>query len=264
MLHRMRAAWLRVGPFAAVLSFVGLGARGVEVTTLPPPTGAGIERGVAVLRCSTDVRGVYWESRGAVLDVAADSRVDVVLTTGHGLPAGTETVRRDCRAIARGRPYSVEAAWRASTVEGDWAHDWAVLITRRLGDNIRRLRPAFVTPEALARLVADRAPVRVVLRYADEEESDCRLEPSSFTRPPLVSNSCVSHPGVSGTPLIAMIGQEPVVIATQVGSRLEWDGARFTSASIARVLDTDVAIAIEAAAARARADTAHRPLDRAR
>lgn len=264
MLRRMRAAWLRVGPFAAAVTCVALHARGVEVTTLPPPSGSGIERGVAVLRCSTDIRGVYWESRGAVLDVARDSRLDVVLTTGHGLPVKAETVLRDCRAIARGKPYSVEAVWRTSTVEDDWPHDWAVLLTRRLGDNIRRLRPGLMTPDGLARLVAARVPVRLVLRYGDDEQGDCHLEPSSFTHPPLVSHSCVGYPGVSGTPLIAMIGNEPLVIATHVGSQLEWNGTRFTLESVARVLDADVVAAIEAAAARARDATVRRRPDRSR
>ena len=257
MLRRMRATWLPVGPFAAAVTCVALNVRGVEITTLPPPHGTGIERGVAVLRCSTEVRGVYWESRGAVLDVAADNRADVVLTTGHGLPPGTEAVLRDCRAIARGKPYTVEAVWRTATVEDDWPHDWAVLLTHRLGNNIQRLRPGLLTPDGLARLVADRVPVRLVLRYGDEEDSDCRLEPSPFTQPPLVSHSCVGYPGVSGTPLIAMIGDEPLVIATQVGSQLAWDGSRFTMESVARVLDADVAAAIEAATVRARATVKH-------
>ena len=128
MLRRMRAASLRVGPFAAAVTCVALHAGGVEVTTLPPPSGAGIERGVAVLRCSTDVRGVYWETRGAVLDVGADNRLDVVLTTGHGLPVAAEAVLHDCRAIARGKPYVAQAVWRGSKDEADWQHDWAVLL----------------------------------------------------------------------------------------------------------------------------------------
>ncbi len=248
----------------AVATCVALNAHGVEVTTLPPPSGAGIERGVAVLRCSTNVRGVYWESRGAVLDVGAEGRTDIVLTTGHGLPDVPDTVLRDCRAIARGKPYPVEAVWRTRKIEDDWQHDWAVLLTRRLGDNIRRLRPGLVTPAALARLVAERTAVRLVLRYADAAESDCRLEPSTFTEPPLVSHSCVGHPGVSGTPLVAMIAGEPVVIATQVGSQLEWDGARFNLESVARVLDSDVAAAIEAAIARTRPTAKRQLFDRSR
>jgi hypothetical protein len=259
MLRRMRAAWLPAASFAAAVTCVALNGSGVEVTTLPPPSGAGIERGVAVLRCSTDVRGVYWESRGAVLDVGADNRLDVVLTTGHGLPVAAEAVLHDCRAIARGKPYVVQAVWRGSTDEADWQHDWAVLLTRGLGDNIQRLRPALVTRTTLAQLIADRAPVRLVLRFGAEAQSDCRLEPNTFTELPLVSHSCAGHPGLSGTPVIAMIGAQPVVIATQVGSQLAWDGngSRFNLASVARVLDSEVAAAIEAAAARARAATKH-------
>jgi hypothetical protein len=80
---------------------------------------------------------------------------------------------------------------------------------------------------------------------------------------PLVSHSCIAYPGLSGTPLIAMIGHEPLVIATQVGSQLAWDGKRFTTESVARVLDLEVGAAIEAAAARARTATSRR-LDRTR
>jgi hypothetical protein len=224
----------------AALACAALHAQAVEVTSLPPPSGAGIERGVAVLRCSTDVRGVYWESRGAVLDVSAGNRSDVVLTTGHGLPVASEAVLRDCRAIARGKPYFVEAVWRTPAIEGEWQDDWAVLLTRALGDDIHRLRPGLIAPPTLARLVAERAPVRLVLRYADDKESDCRLEPSRYAQRPLISMSCVAHAGLSGTPLIAMIEGEPIMIATLVGSRLEWDGARFSSGSVGRALDSDV------------------------
>ncbi len=239
MLQRVRAARLLVSPFAVAFSCMALHARSVEVTSLPPPSGAGIERGVAVLRCSTEIRGVYWESRGAVLDVGLDDRFDVVLTTGHGLPVAAEAVLHDCRAIARGRPYVAQAVWRGSKDEADWQHDWAVLLTRGLGDNIRRLRPALVAATTLAQLVADRAPVRLVLRFGAEAQSDCRLEPSPFTRLPLVSHSCVSYPGLSGSPVTAMIDGKAVVIATQVGSQLEWDGSRSTwKASPARWTET--------------------------
>ena len=251
MLRRMRAAWLLGGPFAAALTWMALPAHGVQVTTLPPPSGAGIERGVAVLRCSTDVRGVYWESRGAVLDVGTGNRSDVLLTTGHGLPAATDAVLRDCHAIARGKHYLVQAVWRSSAIEGDWQHDWAVLLTRGLGDGIRRLRPGLMTPPALARLMSERAPVRLVLRYADEAQSDCRVEPGRYTQPPLLSISCVSHAGLSGTPLVAMIEGEPIMIATLVGSRLEWDGGRFISGSVVRAVDSEAAAAIETARERA-------------
>ena len=255
MLRCMHAAWLRGGPFAAALASAALCAHGVEVTTLPAPTGAGIERGVAVLRCATDVRGVYWESRGAVLEVGVGGRADVVLTARHGLPASSDAVLSDCRAIARGKRYPVDALWRSPTIEADWQNDWAVLLTRGLGDHIRRLRPGYMTPAALARLVTEQAPVRLVLRYGDETQSDCHLEQSPDAHAPLVLNSCVSYAGLSGTPLIAMIEGQPIVIATLVGSRLEWDGARFKSGSIAHALDLDVAAAIAAAVARARATT---------
>jgi hypothetical protein len=252
MLPRMPKAWVRRALFAAAAACIAVPAGGVEVTTLPPPTGAGIERGVAVLRCSTNVRGVYWESRGAVLDVGVDRHADVVLTTRHGLPGAAEAVLSDCRAIARGKPYWVEALWRSPAIEDDWQNDWAVLLTRALGDNIRRLRPGLMTPTALARLLAEQAPVRLVLRYGDETQSDCHLEQSESTQTPVLLNSCISHPGLSGTPLIAMIAGQPIVIATLVGSRLDWDGARFTSGSLARALDSEVAAAIEAAVDRAR------------
>jgi hypothetical protein len=52
-----------------------------------------------------------------------------------------------------------------------------------------------------------------------------------------------------------MIGAHPVVIATQVGSQLEWDGTRIKVESVGRVLDEEVAAAIEAAIARARPTT---------
>jgi hypothetical protein len=242
-----------------VAAWAAVRAGAVEVTSLPPPSGAGIERGVAVLRCATQERGIYWESRAAVLDVGAMERADVLLTTGHGLPVEARAARSDCYVIARGKSHPVQGVWRAANPRGGPDDDWAVLLTHGLPADIRRLRPADVSPDALATLVAERAPVRLVLRYAGESQSDCRLEPNAVTFAPLVSHSCAGHPGLSGTPLVAMVRHEPVVIAIHVGTQLEWDGARFDWVSVARVLDDDVATAIEAAAARARASTGHGP-----
>src|SRR5262245_19948409 len=88
-------------------------ARAAEVTTLPPPSGTGIERGVAVVRCSRLTEGGFYNSTAAVLEVGAAPTADVLLTTAHGLPADAAAVKQACRVLVRGKPQPVTAVWHA-------------------------------------------------------------------------------------------------------------------------------------------------------
>jgi hypothetical protein len=232
-----------------VLGAVSAGA--AEVTALPPPSGAGVERGVAVLRCTIPDTELFKTSRATVLDVGAGTRTDVLLTTAHGLPPDAQAGKHDCRVLARGREYAIEEVWHAGgNLEGP-EHDWAVILAARIPGEVRRWRPARFAPESLTELVNDAIEVRLVLRYAGAAQSDCRFEPQGSVALALLAYSCVSYPGTSGSPLVVGIGLEPVLIAIHVGSQLHWNGMKLDMVSVARSLDAEIAAAIEAAAARA-------------
>jgi hypothetical protein len=233
---------------AAVAALCAGAAGGAEVSDLPPLTGAGVERGVALLRCNTP-SGMYRTSRATILDVGADARADVLITTAHGMPASTLDVLEDCKILARGREHDVVQAWSAGGSYPE--HDWAVLLTRRIGGDVHRWRVAEVAPSWLDGLVADHSRVRLVLRYADAEQSDCHLE--GWTAQRLLTHTCVTYPGVSGSPLVVGVDLEPLVIALHVGSELRWDGRKLDMASVARPIDAPVIAAIEAATLRATA-----------
>jgi hypothetical protein len=245
----MRARWLSI---LVVAAFGAPAARAAEVTTLPAPTGAGIERGVALLRCKVPGTPTFFVSRGAVLEVGVREHTDVLLTTAHGLPPSAAEVVRNCRVLARGKEYAIADVWHAGGDALGAGNDWAVVLSKRIRGDLHRWRVGEIGDEPLAKLVADRAPVRLVMRYAGVgTHTDCRLEPRASLAPRLVAHTCTTYPGMSGSPLVMGVGGEPVLIGLHVGSGLEWTGLKIDMVSIAQPVDAPVIAAIVAAAARA-------------
>jgi hypothetical protein len=223
-------------------------ASSADVTDLPPPAGGGVERGVAIVQC-TAPSGLLWTSRATLLEVGVDAGADVLLTTGHGLPSTADEVLRDCRILARGKEHAIEGVWHAGSYAAGPEHDWAVLVSERIKGELRRWRATEATEGWLEQLVTDHAHVRLVLRYADAVQSDCRLE--AWTAQRLLAHTCVTYPGTSGSPLVVGVELEPVLIGLHVGSQLSWDGKTLDMVSVARPLDAAVIAAIDAAAATA-------------
>lgn len=239
--------------FAGMVAVWANTAGAAEVSDLPPPDGAGVERGVAILRCGAP-SGVYWTSRATVLEVGADARSDVLVTTAHGLRASTLDVVEECTILARGKEHAIKEVWNAGGSYPE--HDWAVLLTRRIAGEVRRWRVASMETSWLDGLVADKSRVRLVMRYADAAQSDCRLD--GWTAQRLLMHTCMTYPGLSGSPLVVGVGSQPVLIALHVGSELRWDGRELDFARVARPLDASVIAAIEAAALRAQVSRTRR------
>ena len=244
---RMRVRWLCVVLIAA--RGAGL-ADAAELSAAPPLGGGGIERGIAFLRCATATKGVFQTSRGAILDVGATA--DVLLTTAHGLPPDAEAVKRDCRVLVRGKAHAIAEVWHAGGDRAGPKHDWAVIVTQRIAGDVHRWRVGLAT-ERLARST----PSRRVLRSASccvlptLPQSDCRLEPETQDPRVLFAHSCVTHPGMSGSPMVVGLAAEPepVLIAVHIGSQTRWTGTKLDFVSVARPVDAEIAAAIEAAAA---------------
>jgi hypothetical protein len=219
-----------------------------ELTPLPPAGGAGVERGVALLRCSVPGSVAMRMSRATVLEVGEALAADVLLTTAHGLPPSAVEIERDCRVLVKGEEYAIEAVWQAASQRPGPEHDWTVvLLDERIPGDLVRWRATEIAPSWLDELVAARAPVRLVLRYADAAQTDCELE--SWTPQRLLAHSCLTYPGTSGSPLVVGVDSTAMLIAIHVGSELRFDGTRFDMVSVARPLDESVIAAIESASA---------------
>lgn len=261
--HRVSLAFrIRLAATFAVAA-VGTASIGaaVEVTALEPHGGLGVERGVVLIRCTAGGSNLWRISRGALLDLdLSGADRDVVLATAHGLSGGLDVLQRDCRVLgAHGLAYRIQAAWRAPSYETGGTGDWAVLlIKRRLEGNVGRLRAVQVTTEGMLRLAGEAAPVRLVLRNADERQGDCNLRPlASAAREPglagLMFYSCRGVPGLSGSPILTGVDGRPLLIGIHLGWGLVGDdseGAR--SVNVGHVIDTDIVVAIAAAVAGAR------------
>jgi hypothetical protein len=241
----MRAVWL-------VAWLLPGAAEASEITALPPLSGLGLQRGVAVVSC-TMPGGFFWVSQSAILDVGGAAKADVLLTTAHGLPADSQSVKRDCRVLVRGERHVIAEVWHAGGDRVGTEHDWAVLLTQRIIGDVHRWRPAQAPGEWLASAAARAAPVRLVRRYADESLSDCHLEAKTADPRLLLAHSCISFPGQSGLPLVIALDREPepVLIGVHIGSLWSWAGTKLDFTSVARPLDAEISATIEAAAARA-------------
>jgi hypothetical protein len=237
------------------LCFALIAARGAgvaaasELSAVPVLSGGGIERGIAFLRCTTGSDGVFWFSRGAILDVGVTT--DVLLATAHGLPPDAETVKRDCRVIVRGRPRAILQVWHAGGDRAGPTHDWSVILTQRITGDVHRWRVGLPTSDWLINAVAQGAPVSLVLRSPDSPQNNCRLEPETEDPGALFAHSCVTYPGLSGSPIVIGLAVEPqpVLIAVHIGSQSRWTGSKLDFVSVARPVDAEIAATIEAAAA---------------
>ena len=119
-------------------------------------------------------------------------------------------------------------------------------------------RAGMVTPPAelsgaLTGAVDRAAPVRLVRRFADEWQSDCRLEAKTADPRLLLAYSCITYPGQSGLPLVIALDREPepVLIGVNIGRQSSWAGTKLDFTSVARPLDAEISATIERAAARA-------------
>ena len=242
----MRARSLCVVLIAAC----GAGPAGAsELSAVPPLGGGGIERGIAFLRCATATKGIFRTSRGAILDVGATA--DVLLATAHGLPPDPEAVKRDCRVLVRGKAHAITEVWHAGGDRAGPKHDWAVIVTKRIVGDIRRWRVGRVTGDWLVNAVAHGTRVSLVLRSPDASHDDCRLEPETHDPRVLFAHSCVTYPGMSGSPMVVglAVEPEPVLIAVHIGEQVRWTGTKLDFVSVARPVDAEITATIEAAAA---------------
>ena len=221
--------------------------------------GSGAERGVVQIRCPTSVAYVARLSRGAVLQLGADTKRDLVLAAAHGLPDSRDAIIGACRVLGpHGWPYRIANVWRSPKAGLDIADDWAVLLVRRrIEGDVGRLQPARVTGDEWTELASAEAALRVLLRQADPREGDCRLQPSIAPyESELLVYSCgatTRAPGLSGSPLLIGVEGRPFVIGVHLGWGLQMlDDGRLHTVSLGRPIDGEVAAAIAAAAEAAR------------
>jgi hypothetical protein len=244
-----------------VLTLGALAATGrapdVEVTTLDSQQGRGGGRGVVLIRCAARSTNLVLYSRGAILDVGVGGADrDVIVATAHGLPTDLESVVDECRVIGPdNRSYRVERVWRGRAAEAGNEDDWAVLLTkRRLEGDVGRLRVGQVTDDAVARLTSEHAPVRLLMRNPDLPKRNCALSEFASARETvgLMSYSCPSAPGSSGSPIVAGIDGRALLIGIHLGWGFEGEsGGRVRVVSVGRAIDAEIAAAITAAAAQA-------------
>ena len=238
---------------------------GMDVTA-PPWVfgGTGVERGVVQIRCSTDTPNVVHLTRGAVLEVDADAKRELVFTAAHGLPEGRRAVLDGCRVLgAHGQPYPIARVWRSAGAGLSLTDDWAVLLIQgRFEGQVGRLSAATVTGDELTHLADGQATVRLLLRQADPRDGDCHLRhlmaPYEYAASDLLIYSCGSPmmtgaPGLSGSPLLIGVEGRPFVIGVHLGWGLQTlDDGVLHAVTLGRPINGEIAAVIAAAAEEAR------------
>ena len=189
---------------------------------------------VVQLLCSEGDSPRLHLSRAVALAYRPDGAdFDILLATRHGVTG--QNGFRQCRV--RGVPAEQGEIMAVSAGEPDprdasqFSQDWAILVTRgRLPDSLPRLRVLASTGQAEGRLTFLRRPV---------EQAPCDLPdaPDYLTDPSLILHDSDRRPGLSGTPLVTQIGDEPYVVALHVGHYLVLDGDRREYGVARRVSD---------------------------
>jgi hypothetical protein len=216
--------------------------------------GAGIERGIARIVCERRSPESWVRVRAVVLDLGESSpKHDVLLAPAHGLPEDTSRIKKDCRVSgAHGSPVRIADFWLSKTRNAGLEDDWVVIMTRSaLTGPVGRLRAGVVSQSVLERLLVDKRPVEVMLATSAVDQRNCRIVELLERR--VFSHSCRGWVGLSGSPILIGVNDEPVVIGIQLGQimrPLDMRGSLFLGVGLA--INDATAAAIQQAAARAR------------
>lgn len=210
----------------------------------------GGEIGLVRVQCTSE-SGYRQVFRGAVVDLEGESRYDVILTAGHGLPRDLETVKEYCAVLdADGRRYPLRGMWRPADGGRGMVDDWAVLATfRRMRGNQARLPVA--APFVVERRSLEDSDTLLRLPLMTlAEEHDCVLLNDGLRQREiergLFSHSCRSWYGHSGSPILAAANGRTVIIGLHLAKR--WFYEEHRTVKIGRYIDAAIIDAIDTAA----------------
>lgn len=218
-----RSPWLR---WAVVFGLVALAAQAGRADDDAAADGVGIERGITRLICAHETLGYRMRSRAFIVDVGSPwSDADLVVAPAHVLPNDARRIVEDCFIVGSGGIDVRIAHFVLPEARTDLYDDWIVLVTAgRFEGNVGRLRVAALAPDALERMIHERAPLRLMLYSASAEQDDCVFAPNYSTAKELeigvFVHSCRTWEGTSGAPIVVDIDGAPVVIAMNIGRRL--------------------------------------------
>lgn len=195
--------------------------------------------GVLQLICQRSSDNQLYLARAAVLDLTGFGEGDILLTAGHAVIDGEDL--RTCRLRgydeAIGQVTEVLLGSDLHSEAGRFEHDWAVL--RIAG----RLEPEQTRLPVAAADIALTGDVTLLRRAVDVEPCEILFAHEEDLDPRLVYHSCNSRPGVSGSPMLAMVGGVPHVIGVHVG-RLYYLEAPDEIYSVARLVNGELLTAL--------------------
>lgn len=190
--------------------------------------------GVVRLMCVDGGNGHSYLSRAVLLDVTGtEDSHDVLLTARHGVigTAGPRECRVYGQDVETGRIADMVIAPQDPLEDNEFGEDWAILRTAgRLPDDIARLQAAGAGS-------GDQGRLTMVNRVTDNRA--CHVEDlADWEDARLIVHDCPARPGLSGSPMVALIKGVPHVVGLHVGQYiiLQDDGRRL---GVARRLSDD-------------------------
>ena len=200
---------------------VGLGLSGqaiandkVEFSSLSSDAYSSASQSVVQLLCHNTLNDTYFLSRAVVLDLPRhDLPFDILLTARHAVMDNDGT--RQCHVRGQG-PDGGQVSTIARSFEGaqfsqDFSNDWAVIQTAgRLSDDLVRARA--VTYDG-----AENGDLSLVLKASELTPCAITQAPEDFDTSTLIFHDCHTRPGMSGSPMMSMIGDQPYVVGVHVG-----------------------------------------------
>lgn len=195
--------------------------------------------GVIQLLCESQ-DGRLFLSRAIVLDTPAEAGREILITARHAVY--DEAGRRSC-SVRGAEPEVADIAEILSSSpeaneRGDFNHDWAVLrTTGRLENLQQRVRPALLDGQGGG------GEVTLLVRALTYEPCEIIAAPPELEDPTLIFHTCPSRPGLSGSPMLVQINDQPYVIGVHLGQfvMLDETGLQY---SVARRLSDDFLAAL--------------------
>jgi hypothetical protein len=186
----------------------------VELSALEGAAYSEASEGVVQLLCQSRVDGGYFLSRAIVLDLGQTDRpYEVLLTARHAVMDSAGS--RDCHVRGQdeddGHVTAIISSNAAENLVNDFNHDWAVL---RTGD---RFHSSFPRVRAASFNRGNQGQLSMLVKAVDYDACQITAAPEQMEDDRLIFHDCNSRPGLSGSPMMAMLDGRSYVVGVHLG-----------------------------------------------
>jgi hypothetical protein len=186
----------------------------VELSALEGAAYSEASEGVVQLLCQSAIDDRYFLSRAIVLNLGQSDRpYEVLLTARHAVMDSGGS--RDCQVRGQdeddGHVTAIISSDAAEELVSDFNHDWAVLRTgNRFPASFPRVRAA-----SFGR--GHQGQLSMLVKAVDYDACQITAAPEQMEDDRLIFHDCNSRPGLSGSPMMAVLNGQSYVVGVHLG-----------------------------------------------